>query len=270
MIQSACRMEGYFDKVQELLAAGEAFVSVTLVDAVGSTPQDAGSKMLVTRGGLAFGTVGGGRVEAKAIEQALAMLGPVGGPRTLFVDWNLQRDVKMTCGGTVKLFFEAFAHAPWQIAVFGAGHVAQAVVRTLLNLDCRVTCFDSRAEWIAKLPVHPRLRAVATEDLAAQVALLAGGSFVLLMTKGHSTDTPILVEALRRGGDFPYVGVIGSAAKRAALRRGLVEAGGDAEAFEAVHCPMGLELGTNHPYEIALSIAAQLVQVRDEVKSREL
>lgn len=256
-------MEGYFDKVQELLAGGEPFVSVTLVDAVGSTPQDAGSKMLVTRAGLAFGTVGGGRVEAKAIDQAIAILDQPRGPRTLFVDWNLQTDVKMTCGGTVKLFFEAFAHTPWDIVIFGAGHVAQALVRTLLNLDCRVTCFDTRAEWIAKLPAHARLVAVATDDLPGRVATLLAGAFVLLMTKGHSTDTPILVEVLRRRGDFPYVGVIGSAAKRAALRRGLVEAGGDAKAFESVHCPMGLDLGTNHPYEIALSIAAQLVQVRD-------
>ena len=256
-------MEGYFDKVQELLAAGEPFVSVTLIDAIGSTPQDAGSKMLVTRAGLAFGTVGGGRVEAKAIDQALAILNDPRNPRTLFVDWNLQRDVKMTCGGAVKLFFEAFAHAPWDIAIFGAGHVAQALVRTLLNLDCRITCFDTRPDWIAKLPTHPRLRAITTEDLPAQAASLPAGAFVLLMTKGHSTDTPILVELLRRQGQFPYIGVIGSAAKRAALRRGLLELGGDATAFESVHCPMGLDLGTNHPYEIALSIAAQLVQVRD-------
>src|SRR3954470_6166680 len=105
-------MEGYFEKVQELFAAGDPFVSVTLIDAVGSTPQDAGSKMLVTREGLAFGTVGGGRVEAKAIDQALAMLAQGRAAATLFVDWNLQTDVKMTCGGTVKLFFEAFARAP--------------------------------------------------------------------------------------------------------------------------------------------------------------
>jgi xanthine dehydrogenase accessory factor len=257
-------MEGYFEKVQELLSTGAPFVSVTLIDAVGSTPQDAGCKLLVTADGLAFGTVGGGRVEARAIEQAREMLGSGPGRRTLFVDWNLQTDVKMTCGGRVKLFFETFAHAPWQIVIFGAGHVAQALVRTLLNLDCRLTCHDSRPEWVARLPSHPRLQAVRADDLAGRVAALPAGAFVVLMTKGHATDTPILLEALRRT-DFPYVGVIGSAAKRAALRRGIIEAGGDATAFESVRCPMGLELGTNHPYEIALSIAAELVQVRDRL-----
>jgi xanthine dehydrogenase accessory factor len=209
-------------------------------------------------------------VEAKAIEQAQGMLGEAaggGGRRTLFVDWNLQRDVKMTCGGAVKLFFEVMGREAWRVAVFGAGHVAQALVRTLLNLNCRVSCFDSRAEWVGKLPASAKLEAVATEDLPGRVAGLAAGTFVVLMTKGHSTDTPILLEVLRRGTDFPYVGVIGSDAKRAQLRRGIVEAGGDAQAFEAVRCPMGLELGTNHPYEIALSIAAEMVQVRDRVKA---
>jgi xanthine dehydrogenase accessory factor len=254
-------MHPYFDKLQELLAEGAPFVAVTLIDAIGSTPQDAGSKMLVTQDGLAFGTVGGGRVEAKAIEQAKALLA-AGAPRTLFVNWNLQNDIKMTCGGAVKLFFESFASNPWSIAIFGAGHIAQALVRTLLNLDCRILCCDSRPEWLSRLPDSPRLVTTLADDPAGQVARLPAGAFVLLMTMGHSTDAPILVQALRRG-DFVYLGVIGSAAKRAALKKGVLEAGIDPEKFAAVHCPMGLDLGTNHPYEIAISIAAQLIQLRD-------
>jgi xanthine dehydrogenase accessory factor len=137
----------------------------------------------------------------------------------------------------------------------------------LLNLDCRMTCFEARPEWIARLPQSPKLERVCADDLASHVATLPAGAFVLLMTRGHSTDTPILIEALRRGSDFPYVGVIGSNAKRAALRRGILESGISESAFDAVHCPMGLDLGTNHPYEIALSIAAQLVQVRDQLRA---
>lgn len=251
----------FLDKLSEVLASGEAVVCVTLVDVVGSAPQDAGSKMIVSTQGLVYGTVGGGRVEARAIDKAKEILA-AGGPRTLLVDWNLQRDISMTCGGAVKLFFEAYAVRPWDVVVFGAGHVAQAVVRTLLNLDCRVTCFDSRTEWLGRLPESPKLTKVHSTDLAAEVTRLPEGSFLLLMTMGHSTDRPILVEALRRG-TFKYVGVIGSAAKRAALRKAVLEAGISEEAFAAVHCPMGLDLGTNHPYEIAVSIVAQLIGVRD-------
>lgn len=258
-------MEPYFDKLQELAGAGVPFVSVTLIEAIGSTPQDAGSKMIVTAAdGVVFGTVGGGRLEARAVEQAIAMLAP-GVARTLFVNWNLQNDIKMTCGGAVKLYFEAYAFEPWQVAVFGAGHIAQAVVRTLLNLDCRVTCFDTRAEWVARLPESPKLTKRVTDDLPSRLDHVPAGTFVLMMTMGHSSDLPILVRALRRT-DLPYVGVIGSAAKRAALRRGVLEAGIAAEAFDSVVCPMGLDLGTNHPYEIAISIAAQLIQRRDAVR----
>ena len=79
-------------------------------------------------------------------------------PLTEFVEWNLKRDVGMTCGGSVKLFFETYNHSDWRIVVFGAGHVASAVVECLAPLDCHVTCIDSRAEWLDRIPNRPRLR----------------------------------------------------------------------------------------------------------------
>ena len=117
-----------------------------MVEAVGSTPQDAGSKMLVTSAGLVTGTVGGGRVEHQAIEHARHMLSQPARQvsPTELVEWNLKRDVGMTCGGTVKLFFETYNHCDWRIVVFGAGHVASAVVACLGQLDCHVTCIDPR------------------------------------------------------------------------------------------------------------------------------
>ncbi len=127
---------GFVERLAELSRSGVPFVCVTMVEAVGSTPQDAGSKMLVTAEGLVTGTVGGGRVEHKAIEHAQrhaaaqvqeqeTSRGPAR-PRapSPAVEWNLKRDVGMTCGGTVKLFFETYNHSDWRIVVFGAGHVA--------------------------------------------------------------------------------------------------------------------------------------------------
>ena len=96
-----------------------------MVEAQGSTPQDAGTKMLVDESGLAHGTVGGGKVEHRAIEYAQQMLGDDSRNREI-VDWNLQRDIGMTCGGLVKLFFEVFNRDDWHIVIFGAGHVSQA------------------------------------------------------------------------------------------------------------------------------------------------
>jgi xanthine dehydrogenase accessory factor len=262
------RVDPHFDKLQELLSAGVPFVAVTLVEAIGSTPADAGSKMLVTAEGRAHGTVGGGRVEVRAVAEAQSLLAETapGQPRTRLVSWNLQTDIKMTCGGAVKLYFEVFTPTRWPIVIFGAGHVAQALVRTLLNLDCHLTVYDQREEWLARLPASPKLTTHYSPNLPEVASALPDSAFVLLMTQGHSVDAPVLVELLKRD-PFPYLGVIGSAAKRAALKKNVLAAGIDERLFEQVHCPMGLDLGTNHPYEIALSIAAQLVQTRDALKT---
>ena len=201
-------MKHFFDHLQDLLAAGAPFVAVTVVDAVGSVPQDQGARMLVTEQGLFHGTVGGGKVEMKAIEEARRLLhGGAHDPRMLFVEWNLKRDVGMTCGGSLRLFFEAFNVSPWRVVVFGAGHVSNALTRLLVQLDCRVTVYDPRPEWLARLPESPRLTRVLAADLPAEVAGLPEGAFVLLMTMGHTTDRPILVEILRTR-TFPYLSLI--------------------------------------------------------------
>ena len=159
----------FIERLAELDRAGHPFVVVTLVDAVGSTPQDVGSKMLVNADGLVFGTVGGGRVEQQAIETAQQMLTqPQTSPSVVLVEWNLQRDVGMTCGGTVKLFFEGFNLHRWRIVIFGAGHVAQALTRCLLNLDCQIVCIDSRPEWLS------RTARIATVDRVAGRRFAAG------------------------------------------------------------------------------------------------
>jgi xanthine dehydrogenase accessory factor len=258
-------VKDFHDHFRELHDAGTPFVAVTVVDTVGSVPQDQGAKMLVTERGLHHGTVGGGRVEKRAIEEAQELLRS-GAPeeRMRFVDWNLKRDVGMTCGGSVKLYFEAFHTASWRIVVFGAGHVANALTRLLAQLPCRVTCYDTREEWLARLPDSPALTRVLSPDLAAEVASLPDDAFVLLMTMGHASDRPILLEILRTRR-FPYLGVIGSAAKAQRLKKDVTEAGLPAELREAFYCPVGLPLGSNHPGEMAVSITAQLLQERDRV-----
>jgi len=173
----------------------------------------------------------------------------------------LQTDLGMTCGGVVRLFFEPFGVSRWPIAVFGAGHVAQALLRTLLPLDCTLTCFDTRAEWLDKLPDEPRLRRVLSPDLASEVTPLPENAFVVLMTMGHATDLPILRALLPRL--FPYIGVIGSKTKGAALRRTLSQEGFSSQACGRFFCPIGLPFGNNDAAEIAISIAAQMLQRRD-------
>ena len=255
-------MTTFFEALNDLAESGAPFVAVTVVDTLGSTPQDRGAKMLVTSEGRQFGTVGGGKVEARAIQEAQAMLADEAAPPTRFHQWSLEKDIGMTCGGIVRVYFEAFNVTRWNIVVFGAGHVAAALIENLIRLDCRITCIDPRPEWIGRLPQSPKLRPVQTDDMPAEVAKIPEGSFVLLMTMGHTTDKPILLEILRTR-KFPYLGVIGSNAKAKRLRQDVLAAGLPDELTRAFFCPVGLDLGSNHPHEIAIAVTAQMLQLRD-------
>ncbi len=253
------------ETLAEMLRRGEPLVSVTLVESVGSTPQDLGSKMIVTAEGLQSGTVGGGQVEHQAIEHAKQMLAatPNESRTHQLVEWNLHRDVGMTCGGVVKLFFETYHQSVWRVALFGAGHVAQAVIHCLKPLDCRVTCIDPRQDWLDRITPGEPIEKICTAEPWTQVESLKDDTFVLCMTMGHGTDRPILEEIFRQNRSFPYLGVIGSKSKRAVLMRELLAAGVTQEQVDSFHCPIGLPLGGNQPGEIAVSVVAQLLEQRD-------
>lgn len=250
-----------------LLEAAQApHVLVTIAAIHGSAPQDLSAKMLVGPPGRIAGSIGGGKLEAAALTFAAGLLAR-GTESTALVEWDLKRDISMTCGGRVTLLFESRATAPWNLAIFGAGHVSQVLVRILLPLPAVLHVRDPRADWIAELPAAPNLHAAATDDLAGSVATLPAGAFILCLTQGHQTDRPVL-EAALRAKRFPFIGVIGSRSKAAVLRRELREAGLGEKAVRSIHCPLGLPLGTNHPQEIAISIAAQLLLERDRLHAQ--
>jgi xanthine dehydrogenase accessory factor len=259
----------FFDELVALEREGTGFVLVVLADAVGSTPQDTGAKMLVTAAGLHVGTVGGGKVEARAISEAREMLA-AGRTAAVMVNWALKADVGMTCGGSVKLYFEPHPAggdgSTWPVWIFGAGHVVQALVPVLIPLSCRLTVCDPRQEWLDRLPRAANVRFLRADEPSDLVPQIPDGAYLLCLTRGHSFDRPVLQRALTER-DFPFIGVIGSRSKAEVLRREMVAAGLPPERAGRFHCPVGLPFGTNHPHEIALSIAAQLLTERDRQRA---
>lgn len=259
----------FWETAARLERAGTPFVLVTMAGTRGHAPQDPGAKVIITAEGLHTGTVGGGKVEAKCIVEAQRILAlPAGDSPTWLVTWNLQRDVGMTCGGEVTYLFERREMAGWDIVVFGAGHVAQAVTNLLATLACRVTVVDTRPEWLEKTPVtRGNLRAVLVAEPCDYVAKLRGHEYIVISTRGHATDLPVLQALYRRerqeGLNFPYIGNIGSDVKALKLRKELAEFEVPPSRIAAFHCPMGLPFGSNEPAEIAISIVAELIQERD-------
>jgi xanthine dehydrogenase accessory factor len=239
------------------------FCTVTVADARGSIPQEIGAKALINRDGLICGTIGGGKIEARGCEKARELLAPGSKQHTLLERINLHKDVGMTCAGEMTLLYEVYRpDFDWNIIIFGAGHVAQKLCRLLVELDCRVTCFDPRAEWLDRLPDSARLHRRLVKNFADGVDSVPPGAFVVVMTMGHATDVPVLRALCQANVDAPFIGVLGSDSKAAILRREL-RADGLPENFIArIDCPLGEKFGDNTPPEIAVSILAQLVRLR--------
>ncbi len=244
----------------ELEREGTSFVTVTLTEVRGSAPQEVGAKMVVSLEGLEAGTIGGGKIEFAGITTAQELLrGPQSPP--IVVSWNLQTDIGMSCGGEVTLLFEQHSQENWPIVIFGAGHVAQALTRLLANLKCQVTCVDPREDWVSRLS---GVRGICHPDPKDLVSTFSPQSFFLSMTMGHAHDVPILREIARHAPEAPYIGVIGSEVKGIKIKRELRDFGVSDVFLNRLRVPMGLPIGNNEPWEIAVSIAAELLKVRDE------
>ena len=254
----------WWEVLHDLHRQRRSHVLVTVVALRGSYPQQVGAKILVDDHGLVAGTVGGGAVELRAIEHARKILVEKLPCHQLV--WNLQVDLAMSCGGEVTLLFEPFhLQSSWEIAIFGAGHVAQKLIPLLAQIDCHVTWIDNRQEWLDKTLVGSNVTKKLVPKMEEEVDLLSPGTFIVSVSIGHIQDFPIALRALQCAR-FPYIGIIGSKVKSQKLKTQLSDSGISTEAISAIHCPIGEPLGTNQPMEVAISILAQLLKERDRLQ----
>lgn len=254
--------ESFLHAFEKLKADGLDFVVVTLVNIVGAAPQEMGARMIVSLNGLEYGTVGGGKVEKRSIEEAQRLLSE-SKSEPHFAQWNLQKDIGMTCGGVVNFFFETFRQKTrWTVAVFGAGHICQELVPLLTKLSCQVICIDPRQDWLDKFPKAANLKLICTDDMKAIVDELPNKTFVAISTMGHAFDLPILTKVMQQRSRFSYVGNVGSHQKSLRLKADLEAAEIPSDIISQFHCPMGEDFGNNTPIEIAFSIVAQMLRTR--------
>ncbi|MDI4638977.1 MULTISPECIES: xanthine dehydrogenase accessory protein XdhC [Halomonadaceae] len=240
-------------------------VLATLVGAAGSTPREPGTKMVITPE-ASFDTLGGGTFEFQVIAAARQAL-TRGDTAPSLEAFPLGGRSGQCCGGYVHVLIEPFAGAERRIALFGAGHVGQALASLIAPLPWRLDWFDSRPDafppWAACEPGPARLRlhSSGAEPAAISAAAhsLSPGSDILVMTHDHGQDLA-LIEALLERHDLASIGLIGSASKWASFKRRLTEAGHDADAIARVRCPIGIAgADGKRPYEIALAVVAELM-----------
>ena len=311
------------------LENGERAVLCTILASSGSSPRGAGARMAVFADGSTVGTVGGGKVELLAAQEALEVLrGAKTRVRAFCLAPEQVASIGMICGGNVTIYYqlltaqelpklhkmlaalntdanswlylkiadgtveefeilgeEAAKEKPdlftsravlqkgepliyaeplmlaGRVYVFGGGHVGQALVPVLVSVGFRVTLYDNRPE-LADKAHFPQAEEIVCGPYDAITVTPTENDYVVIMTPGHQGDFALLSQVLRR--KTRYVGCIGSRHKIARTQQLLREAGITEEAIASVHSPIGLPILAETPAEIAVSIAAEMIQCRAE------
>jgi xanthine dehydrogenase accessory factor len=250
----------------ELMAAqdkGDSVVLATVVQATGSVPRHAGSKMLVYADGRFSGTVGGGELEARVLTEAKAAFDD-GRPRMMTYSLvEPDRGDPGLCGGTVELYLEPYM-PPATLFVIGCGHVGQAVADLGHWLGFRVVVADDRPklaspDHIPNADVYLPGEGVGefADALAAQP--ITGNTFIALLTRNVTLDRQILPMLLK--SPSPYIGVMGSRRRWAETKKLLREDGATDADLQRFHSPVGLELNAETPKEIAISILSEIIML---------
>lgn len=234
----------------------------TVVKSEGSTPRHVGSKMLVYPDRSFVGTVGGGELESRVIKAAIESIRNGEAQNLSYTMADPSRGDPGVCGGTVEVFVEPIL-PPAMIVVIGGGHVGQAVVHLAKWLGFRVVVSDDREEFSnpESVPGADQYYPVPMEKLTEHLNLTRQ-TYLVITSRGSPIDAAGLPSLLE--SEAAYIGVIGSKRRWLTTVKALKEHGISDEKIARVHSPMGIELNAETPEEIAVSIMAEILMLRDK------
>lgn len=250
--------DNWIDPLAELKQQGKACVIVTVLEHRGSTPRDKGTKMLVTDAQI-FATIGGGHLEHLATKMARDMLSNQA--NELVVErFDLGARLGQCCGGSATLMFEPVGQDLNHLVLFGAGHVAKALVHVVATLPFKVTWIDPRDdEFPSYLPEN--VTKLVSDDPVGEIADMPADSYYLVMTHNHQLDFDLTKTILKRD-DAKYFGMIGSLTKKKRFQHRLRARDFADEQINNMICPIGLSaVSGKHPAEIAISVAGELIAI---------
>lgn len=248
----------FYHQIDEFLAKHKVAALCIVTDTKGSTPRKIGSKMLVGPEGCTYGTIGGGAIEQQVIEEAREIIRSNKAKKMVY---QLEADLSMQCGGSVEVYIEPLGNRP-KLFIFGAGHVGKALAGFAHKVDFDVTLIDFRPTLSdEEKTVYRFLQGDYYEIL--ETLDYGENTYVAIMTPNHEHD----FELLKRLGKKPctYLGMIGSKRKVAKVREILInERHFTDEEFNRFDTPIGLPMAAETPEEIAISILAKLIDVRNK------
>ncbi|MEN4013197.1 MAG: XdhC family protein [Chloroflexota bacterium] len=250
-----------FEEITQAIANGRAIAVCTIIETSGSTPRHEGSKLLVYEDGKISGSVGGGEVENRVITEAL---GAIQDGKTRLLSYSMvdpQQGDPGVCGGTLEVYVEPILPKP-VLVIIGAGHVGKALAHLAKWLGFVVVLSDDRVEFCnpEANPDGDFFYPVKMDELPKHVNFTPH-TYVVLTTRGSNVDIEGLEPLLRV--NTAYIGVIGSKRRWLTTRKALQAKGVAEDALNRVYSPMGLELNAETPEEIAVSIMAEILMLRN-------
>jgi xanthine dehydrogenase accessory factor len=254
-------MVSILQTVYELEKNNEPGALCTIIRTSGSTPRHEGSKMVVYPNGQIRGTVGGGEIENRVRLEALEAIKD---GKTRFLSYRMvdpsQGDPGV-CGGTIEVYVEPILPRPTLVLV-GAGHVGKEVAHLAKRLGFFVLVSDDRAEFCSQEenPEADQIVFAPMAEIPDRIAI-TNSTYFVLTTRGSNVDIQGLPAILN--ANPAYIGIIGSKRRWMATRKALLESGVPETDLVKIHSPIGLELHAETPEEIAVSIMAEIIMVRN-------
>jgi xanthine dehydrogenase accessory factor len=253
-------MEDLFETIANLKKSGEPSALVIIVKAKGSTPRRAGAKMVVLKDGKTIGTMGGGDLEKRVIEEALEAIRR---SEPKIASFTLDREkgkLDMMCGGELEVYIEPILPDD-KVIIFGAGHITRSLAPMLQRSGFLVSVIDDSLDLLQKNK-FPEIENLSLADMEVTARQLPSdpNAYIVLLSRGFSRDEAILRQLIQK--EFKYIGMIGSMKKIKAMEENLRKQGVPKEAFSKLRAPIGLDIGGETPEEIAISIAAEIIAVK--------
>ena len=253
-------MENFFEKIVELKKSGEPAAFAIVIKIEGSTPRKVGAKMVILKDGKAVGTLGGGDLEKRVIEEAINAI-KQGQPRIASFTLDIEKGkLDMMCGGKLDVYIEPILQEE-KLIIFGAGHITRSLAPLMRGAGFQVSVVEDSPDLLQKdkFPETEDLILTDMEQFARDL-LPDPRTYIVLLSRGFSRDKAILTQLIQK--DFKYIGMIGSLRKINTMKEDLQKEGIPEEAFSKLKAPIGLDIGAETPEEIAISIAAEIVAVK--------
>ncbi len=250
-----------YEAILDVQKIGMAAALCTIIESHGAVPRHIGSKMLVREDGTLFGSVGGGETENRVIQGAKEVILD-GKPRIL--SYKLVSPAEGDpgiCGGQLEVYVEPILPNP-VLVVIGGGHVGRAVVHLGKWLGFKTVVSDDRPEFCnaAAVPEADDYVVCKMAEIPEKIKVNSQ-TYLVLTTRGVAIDTPGMPALMETNA--AYLGIIGSKRRWLATRKNLVSAGISEEKLQKVISPIGIELKAETPEEIAVSILAEILMLRN-------